>query len=266
MNSRPTTRATLVQAANSSLMTLDGTNTWVLVEPGGRAAVVVDPGPNEARHIEAILHAARATGATEIALVALTHGHADHAESAADFAAATGSSVRAAAAELCVGAAQLADGESVEVAGIRIEVVATPGHTADSICLVLGDDRALLTGDTILGRGSTVVAHPDGRLADYLRTLEKLNQLVDERGLFVVLPGHGPVRRDPAALIGQYRAHREQRLGQVRAAIADGAHTVDALMRRVYGDVDPGLQHAARWSLLAQLDYLRENGDPAPIA
>jgi len=266
MSTRPTTRATLVRAGNASPMTLDGTNTWVLVEPGQGSAIVVDPGPNDSRHLKAILDAMREAEATEVALVVLTHGHADHAESAAAFAASAGSVVRAAAADRCVGAEKLTDRESIDVAGLRLDVVATPGHTADSVCLVVVGDRALLTGDTILGHGSTVVAHPDGRLADYLQTLEKLRLLVDERGLSVVLPGHGPVREDPAALIAEYRAHREQRLGQVRAAIAAGADTIDAVLARVYGDVDASLQHAARWSLLAQLDYLSENGEPTPAA
>ncbi|MGH8888708.1 MAG: MBL fold metallo-hydrolase [Acidothermaceae bacterium] len=266
MSSWPTTRARLVRADNPSPMTLEGTNTWVLVEPGQTAAIVVDPGPNDPQHLHAILDAVHSAGAAEVALIVLTHGHPDHAESAATFAASTGSVVRAAATDLCVGAEKLTDGESIEVAGLRLGVVATPGHTADSVCLVVTGDRALLTGDTILGRGSTVVAHPDGKLADYLQTLEKLGLLVEERGLFVVLPGHGPVRDDPAAVIAEYRVHRAQRLDQVRAAIAAGATTVDAVLASVYGDVSASLQHAARWSLLAQLDYLRESGEPAPTA
>lgn len=260
---RVTTRATLVRADNPSPMTLDGTNTWVLVEPGSGSAIVVDPGPNLSQHLEAILDAVRARGASDVTLVVLTHGHPDHAESAAAFAAATGAVVRAAATNLCVGAERLADGESLGVAGVRLDVVATPGHTADSVCLVLADDRALLTGDTLLGRGSTVVAHPDGRLADYLQTLEKLRSVVEERGLSVVLPGHGPVRDDPSALIDAYLAHRNERLDQVRAAIAGGADTIDAVLQRVYGEVDPSLLPAARWSLLAQLDYLRDADEPA---
>jgi glyoxylase-like metal-dependent hydrolase (beta-lactamase superfamily II) len=243
-------------------MTLDGTNTWVLVEPGSTSAIVVDPGPDLPQHSQAILDAVRGSGAIDVALIVLTHGHPDHAESAAAFGATTGAVVRAAAANLCVGAERLADGESLGVAGLRLDVVATPGHTADSVCLVLADDRALLSGDTVLGRGSTVVAHPDGRLADYLQTLEKLRQLVEDRGLSVVLPGHGPVCEDPAALLAAYAAHREQRLDHVRAAIAGGASTVDAVMQRVYGEVDANLLHAARWSLLAQLDYLRDAGEP----
>jgi len=266
VSGRTTERATLVRAGNPSPMTLDGTNTWVLVEPGSASAVVVDPGPAIPQHLQAILDAAHDAGATEIALVVLTHGHPDHAESAAAFAAATGAVVRAADASLCFGGERLGDGEMLGVGGVRLEVVAAPGHTADSICLVLTDDHALLTGDTVLGAGSTVVAHPDGRLVDYLQTLGSLRLLVEMRELSVVLPGHGPVREDAAALLDAYRVHRERRLDQVRAAIAGGAATVDAVLAVVYADVDANLQHAARWSLLAQLDYLRENGELAPVA
>jgi len=260
----PCARATLVRANNPSAMTLDGTNSWVLVEPGGRSATVVDPGPADSQHSQAILAAARDAGAAGVGLVVLTHGHPDHAEGAAGFARFAGAPVRAADPALCLGGPPLAGGESLESGGPRLDVVATPGHTGDSVCFVLADDRMLLTGDTVLGRGSTVVAHPDGRLGDYLESLRLLRSLIETRQLAGVLPGHGPVRADPAALLDGYLAHREQRLDEVRAAIAAGANDVDSVARLVYADVDPGLRHAARWSLLAQLDYLRENGESVP--
>jgi glyoxylase-like metal-dependent hydrolase (beta-lactamase superfamily II) len=245
-------------------MTLDGTNAWVLIEPRRRLAVVVDPGPDDAGHRLAVLAAVKSAGATEVALVLLTHGHADHVDGAAAFADSTGAPVRAAAAELCSSAAlPLADGEHLRFGDLHIDAVATPGHTADSVCFVVGNDRELVTGDTLLGRGSTVVARPDGRLADYLASLHKLWALVDEHDLDVVLPGHGPVVGDPLALIEHYLRHREERLAQVRAA-AQHADTVDDVLNAVYGEVDPALRFAARWSLLAQLDYLRELGEPVP--
>jgi glyoxylase-like metal-dependent hydrolase (beta-lactamase superfamily II) len=111
---------------------------------------------------------------------------------------------------------------------------------------------ALLTGDTILGRGSTVVAHPDGQLAPYLDSLARLRDL----GPMLLLPGHGPVRADAAALASEYLAHRQQRLSQVRAAVAAGDRTAKDVVRRVYVDVDESLWPAAELSVLAQLDYL----------
>jgi glyoxylase-like metal-dependent hydrolase (beta-lactamase superfamily II) len=157
----------------------------------------------------------------------------------------------------------LHDGEVLTIGGLRIDVISTPGHTADSVCFVVPADAALLTGDTVLGAGSTVVARPDGQLAAYLASLRTLRALIDERHLRVVLPGHGPGVDDPAALLDAYLAHRIERLEQVRRAAAT-ARDVDEVQRAVYGDVDPALQFAARWSLLAQLDYLRDSGLTVP--
>jgi glyoxylase-like metal-dependent hydrolase (beta-lactamase superfamily II) len=249
-------------------MTLDGTNTWVLVAAGHPAAVVVDPGPADPTHLQAIRDAAREAGAETVGLIVLTHGHSDHAEGAPAFARATGAPIRAADPALCADAEPLVDGERLTFGALALEVVATPGHTWDSICLLMTDGQsgpATLTGDTILGRGSTVVAHPDGRLGDYLGSLHRLRSLVDERRVVAVLPGHGPVRDDAVALVDGYLAHREERLDQVRAAITAGAPDADAVLRQVYGEVDGGLIFAARWSLEAQLDYLREQGEPVRL-
>jgi glyoxylase-like metal-dependent hydrolase (beta-lactamase superfamily II) len=233
-------------------MTLDGTNTYVLAEPGASAAVVVDPGP-AGPHLAAVLRAAQA-GGRRLALVVLTHGHADHAEGAAELAAAVGAPLLA--ADPAHGAPF---GEQVrEVAGLRLDVVPTPGHTADSVCLLLPDERALLTGDTLLGRGTTVVAHPDGRLSDYLASLARLEALA-ERGL-TLLPGHGPAGGDVAALVRDYRRHREQRLDQVVAAVGRGAVDADGVVADVYADVPAVLWPAARLSVLAQLDHLVDQG------
>jgi len=260
----PTVRAFLVRANNPSPMTLDGTNTWVLVAPGQTEAIVVDPGPDDALHRDAVIAAVEEAGAHQVALILLTHGHADHAAGAPALSQRTAAPIRAMAQAHCSAAQQqLSDGERLQVDGLHLEVIATPGHTADSACFVIGADAALLTGDTILGSGSTVVARPDGALADYLVTLHRLRVLVDERQLRVVLPGHGPVAADPAAKLAAYLQHREERLQQVRVAAA-ASDTVDEVLQAVYGDVAPDLQFAARWSLLAQLDYLRDAGVSVP--
>jgi glyoxylase-like metal-dependent hydrolase (beta-lactamase superfamily II) len=260
----PTPRAFLVRANNPSPMTLEGTNTWVLVEPGAAEAIVLDPGPDDASHRDAIIAAVEAAGAKQVALIVLTHGHTDHAEGAPALSERSAAPIRAIAPTLCSrGQPSLSDGEQLSIAGLNLDVIATPGHTADSACFVIDADAALLTGDTILGRGSTVVARPDGSLADYLASLHRLRALVDERPLLVVLPGHGPVDCDPAAKIDAYLEHREERLQQVRAA-AIASNAVDEVLHSVYGDVPPELQFAARWSLLAQLDYLRDEGVSVP--
>jgi glyoxylase-like metal-dependent hydrolase (beta-lactamase superfamily II) len=232
-------------------MTLDGTNTWVLKESDGARAIVVDPGPLEPQHFQAILDVAGSVG-----LILLTHGHRDHAEGANEFARLADAPIRAIAEGLCHKAKPLRDNEEIELDRLNVRVVRTPGHSADSACFLLSADGALLTGDTILGSGSTVVAHPDGKLADYLETLGKLRTIVNQHGVRVVRPGHGPTRDDPAPLIERYAEHREERLAQVRAAIANGATTPDDVIDVVYPHIDEGVRFAARWSVLAQMEYL----------
>jgi glyoxylase-like metal-dependent hydrolase (beta-lactamase superfamily II) len=134
-------------------------------------------------------------------------------------------------------------------------VLATPGHTSDSVCFLLPVERAVLTGDTVLGRGTTVVAHPDGRLGDYLASLERLHSLAGAT-IDVVYPGHGPVLPDAEPVVADYLRHRQERLAQVRAAVAAGARGARAVVEMVYADVDPMLRPAAEWSVRAQLEYL----------
>jgi glyoxylase-like metal-dependent hydrolase (beta-lactamase superfamily II) len=141
------------------------------------------------------------------------------------------------------------------VASVEWLTVLTPGHSSDSVCLLLRDDGALLTGDTVLGRGTTVVAFPDGRLGDYLDSLQRLRDLADQ-DLDLLLPGHGPVLNSPVEVLDYYLRHRQQRLDQVRAALAAGAVDAMDVVRRVYADVDRVLWPAAEKSVRAQLDYL----------
>jgi glyoxylase-like metal-dependent hydrolase (beta-lactamase superfamily II) len=255
-------RATCVLAPNPGPMTLDGTNTWLLAEPGSDAVVVVDPGPADEEHLQHVRRAVAAAGG-RVSVVLLTHGHPDHAAGAARFAELTGAPVRALDPAHRLGGEGLRGGDELTVGGLAIRVVATPGHTGDSLTFLLPADGALLTGDTLLGRGTTVVAHPDGRLADYLDSLRRLRDLAAALGAGLgsdgpvrVLPGHGPPVADAAALIDAYLAHREQRLEQVRAAVAAGDRTAQEVVARVYADVDRALWPAAELSVRAQLDHL----------
>jgi len=236
-------------------MTLEGTNTWLLAEPGAPRCVVVDPGPDDDGHLRALLSTAQADG-HRVALVLLTHGHPDHAAGARRFAELAGVRVRALDPAHRLGDEGLADGAVVTVDGLELQVVGTPGHTADSLCFLLPADGGLLTGDTVLGRGSTVVAHPDGRLGDYLASLQRLSSLAADGTVRRVLPGHGPVLEDPVGALDGYLAHRRERLAQVADAVRAGARTPRAVVELVYADVDRALWPAAEMSVRAQLEYL----------
>ncbi|MEU7422449.1 MBL fold metallo-hydrolase [Streptomyces sp. NPDC040750] len=254
-----TERAVNILAPNPSAMTLDGTNTWIVAEPDSDLAVVVDPGPLDEGHLRTVVDTAEKAG-RRIALTLLTHGHPDHAEGAGRFAELTGTRVRALDPALRLGDEGLAAGDVITVGGLELRVVPTPGHTADSLSFHLPADRAVLTGDTVLGRGTTVVAHPDGRLGDYLDSLRRLRSLAVDGGVHTVLPGHGPVLEDAQGAVEFYLAHRASRLAQVETAVENGLRTPAEVVAHVYADVDRSLWPAAELSVRAQLEYLSEHG------
>ena len=247
--------AGVVLAPNPGPMTLEGTNTWVLRAPGESECMVVDPGPLHEGHLAEVAAAGR------VSAVLLTHGHLDHSEGARRFAELTGAPVRALDPAHRLGDEGLGEGDVLACAGVELRVLATPGHTSDSLSFVVtGPDgsRAVLTGDTILGRGTTVVAHPDGVLADYLASLHRLADLGD----VTVLPGHGPELPSAGAAAEHYLRHREVRLAQVQAALEAGATSPAEIVEQVYADVDKTLWPAATLSVLAQLEHLRRVGPP----
>ena len=247
---RPVTdTASVLLCENPGLMTLDGTNTWVLRGPGSDEMVVIDPGPDDKdEHIE------RLAALGPIPLVLISHRHSDHTGGIDRLVDMTGAVVRSVGSGFQRGlGGPLVDGEVIDAAGLEITVMATPGHTADSVSFLLDD--AVLTADTILGRGTTVIDKEDGGLGDYLESLRRLRGI----GHRTVLPGHGPELDDLVAVSDMYLAHREERLEQVRGALRDLGE--DAAARQVgehvYTDVDEKLWDAAEWSVQAQLDFLR---------
>jgi glyoxylase-like metal-dependent hydrolase (beta-lactamase superfamily II) len=286
--------ASVLRADNPGPMTLDGTRSYVLRAPGATETVVVDPGPDDVDHLAAL------AAAGTVALVLVTHRHADHTAGAPRLRELTGAAVRAADPAHCHGGTPLAGGEVLEVAGLRVEVLATPGHTADSVSFVVApargtptaatplaaaadDGRVVLTGDTVLGRGTTVLAEPDGSLRDYLASLDVLERAAGSAAPVRGLPGHGPVVDDLGAAVRAYREHRHERLAQVRTAVAALGVTLpageataggasadlaadlpagpladlaDAVVDVVYADVDVSVRRAARQSVVAQLEYL----------
>ncbi|MFI7463032.1 MBL fold metallo-hydrolase [Nonomuraea sp. NPDC049646] len=236
-------------APNPSAMTLDGTNTWVI---GTRDTVVVDPGPDDEAHL---LRVRDHLGERRVTQILLTHGHADHSGGAKRFAELVDAPVRALDPRHRLGDEGLGDGDVITVDGLELHVYGTPGHSFDSLCFWLPQDRAMLTGDTVLGRGTTIIAQ-DGGLGDYLRSLDRLRAAAEGLGARALLPGHGPVLPDPIAALDGYIAHRRQRLDQIRAAQARGARTPQEVVEIVYADVDRSLWPAAEVSVRAQLDYL----------
>jgi glyoxylase-like metal-dependent hydrolase (beta-lactamase superfamily II) len=241
-----------ILAPNPGPMSLDGTNSYVISAANANASVVVDPGPADEGHLRRIADLGR------VELILVTHRHADHTAGSQRLQELTGAPVRAADPRHCHGGEPLRDGETIRAAGVTIQVLATPGHTSDSVCFHLPDDGAhgsVLTGDTILGRGTTMLDYPDGALGDYLQSLDRLEAI----GQAAVLPAHGPVLPSLQAITRAYRGHRLERLGQIREALqrlgtdATVAEVADA----VYADVEPSVRRAAEMSVAAQLDYLR---------
>lgn len=257
-----TTRARCVLAPNPGLMTLDGTNTWLVAEPGSATLVVIDPGPDDEAHLRRVVSLAERAG-QRIAGIVLTHGHEDHSGGARALAGLTGAGVRAVDPAHRLGDDGLPSGAVVAAGGCEIEVIATPGHTADSVSLYLRADGAVLTGDTVLGRGTAVIAD-DGNLADYLGSLDRLRALADAAPLRTLLPGHGPLVADPAAVLDFYITHRAERLAEIRAALAAGDRSRPQIVARVYADVDRALWPFAGISVKAQLAYLSQAGELPP--
>ena len=246
---------TRVLAPNPSLMTLDGTNTYLVGARGAGEVVCIDPGPDDASHRNAIEAGAAARDA-EIVAVVLTHHHADHAE-AAPWAEAWDAPLWAGDPTLVDARAQpLTDATVVRRAGLEIEAIATPGHSSDHLCVRVRASGAVLTGDHVLGRGTTVVAWPDGDMADYLASLERL-AAIDAP---VLHPGHGPVIEQPAAVVAEYLAHRRERESHVLEAVRAGCQTPSQVVARVYAEVDPALHPVAERSVRAHLAMLVDDG------
>lgn len=250
--------ASVLLCDNPGVMELDGTNTWLLRAPGSSECVVVDPGPPKHKK-----HVKKIAAENDVALVLITHRHFDHVGGINRIHKQTGAPVRARLKKYCRDAKPLHDREVIEAAGLRITVLRTPGHTGDSMSFLVewNGQRAMITGDTILGHGTTVLDPSDGSLTDYLHSL---NRLIVEGDDCVLLPAHGPDHPQLIPVARYYKAHREERIDQIRAALADmgvSPHKAKPMkiVRRVYADVDKKLWPAARMSVKAQLEYLRHH-------
>ena len=218
-----------VRAGNRSPMTLDGTNSYLV------QGWVVDPGPSDPAHLDGI----RKASSGRIEGVVLTHSHADHSESAKEF-----------------GVPVSLPGHGEEVGPFR--AVATPGHSADSVCLLAG--RICFTGDTVLGTGSVFIPPGGGSLSAYLDSLRRLMEL----DLEVLCPGHGPYVWDPQAKLDEYLSHRLDRERRLLEAIEAGLRHRDELLDAAWSDAPPELRPAAALTLAAHLEKLRDEGRLPP--
>ncbi|TMJ15695.1 MAG: MBL fold metallo-hydrolase [Alphaproteobacteria bacterium] len=254
-----------VLAPNPSPFTYTGTQTYVVGE--GEVAVI-DPGPDLAEHVEALL---AALAGEKVAAILCTHTHRDHSPASRALAAATGAPI--------VGCAPLAlddegprsdeafdrdyapdrvlqDGEGVEGPGWRLEALATPGHTSNHLCLALAGTGVLFTGDHVMGWSTTVVSPPDGDMAAYMKSLDLLLARDDR----VYYPAHGPAVEDPHGHVRRLIEHRHMREAQILDQLRGGTGAIPDMVAAMYTEIDPRLFPAAGRSVLAHLEDLEARG------
>jgi len=240
-----TTRILRVLAPNPSVYTLEGTNTWIV---GGDPSVVIDPGPDDASHLQEVAHVAGRVGA-----ILLTHGHEDHATGAPTLAAMTGAPVLSGDGD---GALRLDDEQRLTFGELSLVAYAVPGHTTDSVAFLEPDSHALFTGDTVLGRGTSFIDPPEGDVAAYLRSLRRLRDL----DAAVIYPGHGPAVFRVREKLDEYLYHRVERERQVLSALGDDARTAEELVPAIYAEYPKEAWPLAARSVLAHLLKLETEG------
>jgi glyoxylase-like metal-dependent hydrolase (beta-lactamase superfamily II) len=257
-----------VTANNPGPFTFKGTGTYLV----GRGEVaVIDPGPDDSAHLEAIL---AATAGERITHIVITHHHSDHSPLAGPLKARTGATIYGCAVASPAGDDEgevkmeaghdlsfqpdvsLCGGGAVSGPGWTLEAIPTPGHTSNHLCFALPEENACFSGDHIMGWSTTVITPPDGDLSDYLDSLEAIRA----RDFHVLWPTHGPPIRDVDAFIRAYAAHRQERLDQILSALAAGPARIRDLTPRLYADVDPRLHPAAARSMLAGMIHLVRQG------
>lgn len=241
-----------VLAPNPTLMTGKGTNTYLI---GTDLLAVVDPGPDLPEHREQILATA---GPARISAIFVTHRHSDHLPAALPLARATGAPLYG-HRDLPGVQRPLADDEVVEVGGLHLRALHTPGHTPEHHCYLLEEARTIFCGDLMAGSGTVIVGGGEGELAQYLDSLRRLLGLAPDR----ILPGHGPAMDDPAAKIREYLDHRQLRENQILSVLSDEPRTIENLRRRLYPDVPEKLIWAAENNVRTHLLKLRAEGRAA---
>jgi len=253
-------------APNPSPFTYTGTQTYIV---GEEDVAVIDPGPDLAEHVDALAEALRGE---RVSAIVCTHTHRDHSPAARPLKAATGSPIVGCAALSLHDEGPrsdeafdadyrpdrvLGDGETVAGSGWTLEAVATPGHTSNHICLALRENSALFSGDHVMGWSTTVVAPPDGDMAAYMASLDRLLGRDDR----IYYPAHGPAVEDPQAHLRRLIEHRRGRERQILERLARGEGRIEAMVADMYADVDPRLHPAAARSVLAHLIDLKRRGE-----
>lgn len=243
-----------VRAANPSPLHLSGTNTYLIGAPTTDEVLVVDPGPDLPDH-RATIEATMADRGVRVAAVVITHHHLDHSE-AVGWAGLWGAVAYAFDPSRVPGARPLADRATLPLAGVAVTARHLPGHCSDQMGLQIAETGVVLTGDHVLGEGTTFLAWPDGDLSQYLASLQELKAMRPT----ALYPGHGEVVEQPAQRIDDLAAHRAQRTAQITAALAGGAQTVPEIVAQVYPGLDPHLRSAAGRSVSAHLTALEAQG------
>ena len=256
-----------IVAGNASPYTFRGTSSFIV---GHGKVAVIDPGPDDPAHLAALLDAVRGETVTHILV---THTHADHSPLAKRLSAATGAPVHGfgpvapatAAGSLRLDASidhdfspdeRMGDGDVIAGTGWTLEAIHTPGHMSNHLCFALHEEKALFAGDHVMAWATSVIAPPDGNMADYFASLARLLPRDDA----VYHPGHGPSRPDPTPLVRGYLTHRRMREAAILQKVKNGARTVGEIVRAIYADVDPALHGAAALSTRAHLDHLVQQG------
>lgn len=247
--------AQCVRHPNASPLTYQGTNTWILAHPDEANCVVVDPGPDDPTSLDRIAGACAARGLKVLAVL-LTHDHPDHVGCATACAEAFGAPLYGMRAKTLE-----AGPFPVKGVGLSMETLALPGHSSDSVGLYVAEADLIVSGDVLFAQSPTMVCWPDGRMDDYLASLDALAHFVADHGVEILATAHGPIVEDPLARIEAARAHRVRRLNQVVAAVRSGIPgEADALVEAIYNDVAPDLHDAAVMSVNAQLRYAFDEG------
>ncbi len=258
-----------IVANNPGPFTFKGTNTYLV---GDKELVLIDPGPDDRAHLEAILSA---IGGRKLSHIVITHTHRDHTDGLPALLAATGAKTAGFGRRARrIGAKQtspsgseyvdqdfnpdvpLVDGGRLAGDGWALTAMHTPGHAPDHLCLALDGTRVLFSGDHVMGWNTSVIAPPEGSMSDYMAALERLGQRNDE----LYLPGHGGQVAEPQRLVKAFLLHRRMREQSILECIRSGTNTVRSIVPAIYRDLNPKLVNAASLSVLAHVEHLIARG------